>query len=69
MNSRDRKNLNWFMTADQETLEEWDRTASEDDYLYAQELMDAYKQELEIREKKIKTFDSEYFQVFSKTVH
>ena len=47
MNQHDRDNLNFLMTASDEVLREWYSMASEDDLLYAQELLSAYEMELD----------------------
>jgi hypothetical protein len=46
MNTRDLSNLNFLMTASPETLLDWYNQASEDDILYATELLNAYENEL-----------------------
>ena len=46
MNLNDRNNLNFLMTATPQALREWYDTASEDDLIYAQELLEAYQMEL-----------------------
>ena len=46
MNLNDRNNLNFLMTATPQTLREWYDLASEDDLIYAQELLEAYQMEL-----------------------
>jgi hypothetical protein len=50
MNLNDRNNLNFLMNATPEVLLEWYDTASEDDLIYAQELLDAYQMELNASE-------------------
>ena len=47
MNQHDRDNLNFLMTASDEVLREWYSSASEDDLLYAQELLSEYEMELD----------------------
>lgn len=47
MNQYDRDNLNFLMTASDEVLREWYSLASEDDLLYAQELLSEYEMELD----------------------
>ena len=47
MNQHDRDNLNFLMTAADEVLREWYSMASEDDLIYAQELLSAYEMELD----------------------
>ena len=47
MNQHDRDNLNFLMTASDEVLHEWYSQASEDDLLYAQELLSEYEMELD----------------------
>jgi hypothetical protein len=46
MNLNDRNNLNFLMTATPQALREWYDLASEDDLIYAQELLEAYQMEL-----------------------
>ena len=46
MNLNDRNNLNFLMTATPQALREWYDIASEDDLIYAQELLEAYQMEL-----------------------
>ena len=49
MNQRDRANLEFLLSAGP-ALAEWFAQASEDDVEYAQELLDAYEQELSEQE-------------------
>lgn len=39
MNAHDRGNLNFLLTADEETMDAWYKTATADDIAYAQELL------------------------------
>jgi len=50
MNLNDRNNLNFLMTATPQALREWYDLASEDDLIYAQELLEAYQMELNASE-------------------
>jgi hypothetical protein len=50
MNDWDRNNLNFLLTASQETLEDWHNYADEDDYRYALELLEAARMELTLKE-------------------
>lgn len=47
MNQHDRDNLNFLMTAADSVLREWYSSASEEDLIYAQELLDEYQSELD----------------------
>ena len=47
MNQHDRDNLNFLMTASDSVLREWYSSASEEDLIYAQELLSAYEMELD----------------------
>ena len=48
-NQHDRNNLNFLLSADQETLKLWYKNCSNDDLLYAKSLLDAFA--LEIHEE------------------
>lgn len=50
INERDRKNLDFLLKVDHQTLLEWYDTASVDDLLYAQELFQAKTTELIMQE-------------------
>lgn len=50
MNERDRRNLDFLLKVDHQTLLEWYDTASVDDLLYAQELFQAKTTELIMQE-------------------
>lgn len=50
MNKHDRDNLNFLLSADEQTMENWYRTVSQDDVAYALELLQAHKTELIMRE-------------------
>jgi hypothetical protein len=49
MNSQDRENLNFLLSASKETLQDWYNSVSEDDHAYAGELLAAYCEELKVR--------------------
>lgn len=51
-NSKDRANLEFLLTVDDESLKAWYKTCSDDDLLYAKSLLDAFA--LEVHEE-IKT--------------
>ena len=57
MNQRDRANLEFLLSAGP-ALAEWFAQASEDDVEYAQELLDAYEQELS--EKEFELFEEDH---------
>ena len=46
MNDQDRDNLNFLMNSDPAILKDWYDAMSEDDHVYAQELMTMYANEL-----------------------
>lgn len=48
MNDWDRNNLNFLVNADKRTLEQWQETASADDFAYALELLKMAQAELEL---------------------
>jgi hypothetical protein len=48
-NDWDRDNLNFLLNASPETMADWEATVDEDDKVYAQELLDAYAEELRIQ--------------------
>lgn len=50
-NDWDRDNLNFLINATPDVIAEWDAQADEDDREYAQELLDAYAQELALEAK------------------
>ena len=50
MNSFDRENLNFLLTASKEDMDEWHRYATEDDYAYAHELIRRRHTELTLQE-------------------
>ena len=50
-NDWDRDNLNFLLNATPEVLQEWDAQVDEDDKKYAQELLDAYAEELRLQAK------------------
>lgn len=45
-NDEDRKNLAFLIRASEETLKDWYKTCTDDDIVYAQELMHAFALEL-----------------------
>ena len=47
-NDWDRDNLNFLLKASPEVLADWNEQADEEDLEYAQELMDAYAEELRL---------------------
>lgn len=47
MNEHDRDNLNFLLSASPEVLKDWYDSVDEDDHVYAQELLNAYSQELD----------------------
>lgn len=54
MNDHDRQNLEFLMTAADETLRDWFNSVSPDDIQYASELLAQHSEELKIRETFIK---------------
>jgi len=50
-NDWDRDNLNFLINATPDVIAEWDAQADEDDRTYAQELLDAYAEELRLQAK------------------
>lgn len=48
-NDWDRDNLNFLINATPDVIAEWDAQADEDDRTYAQELLDAYAEELRLQ--------------------
>jgi hypothetical protein len=48
-NDWDRDNLNFLLNAEPDVMAEWDAQADEDDRAYAQELLDAYAEELRLQ--------------------
>jgi len=50
MNTWDRDNLNFLLTASQKTLEDWHAQADEDDLAYAMELLNRASSELKMQE-------------------
>lgn len=49
MNDWDRNNLNFLVTASKQTLDQWQETATDDDFAYALELLQAAQAELELQ--------------------
>ena len=50
-NDWDRDNLNFLLKATPDVMADWDAQADEDDRAYAQELLDAYAEELRLEAK------------------
>ena len=48
-NDWDRDNLNFLLNATPDVMADWDAQADEDDRAYAQELLDAYAEELRLQ--------------------
>jgi hypothetical protein len=48
-NEWDRDNLMFLLTSDKEVLDDWYKQADADDFIYAQELMAGYAEELRLR--------------------
>ncbi len=48
-NDWDRDNLNFLLNASPQVMADWDAQADEDDRIYAQELLDAYAEELRLQ--------------------
>ena len=48
-NDWDRDNLNFLLNASPEVMQDWEEQADEDDRAYAQELLDAYAEELRLQ--------------------
>jgi len=49
MNAHDRGNLEFLLSADKATMDQWYQTATADDLAYAQELLQMARSELELR--------------------
>jgi hypothetical protein len=47
-NDWDRDNLNFLLKASPAVIQDWDEQADEDDRIYAQELLNAYAEELRV---------------------
>jgi len=52
-NEWDRDNLNFLLNTKGEDFEAWWAQSDEDDRVYAQELLDAYSRELQLRSKEL----------------
>jgi hypothetical protein len=50
MNPYDLKNLNFILSLNSEDIGPWLETQTEDDRLYAQELLDSFERELDVQE-------------------
>lgn len=59
MNQRDKENLNFLLNASPETLKDWYESVEEDDHIYAQELLESYRQELAETEDQKYEFEME----------
>jgi hypothetical protein len=53
VNKHDRDNLQFLLSADKNTMDQWYQTVSEDDVEYALELLQLHRTELELRELEI----------------
>jgi hypothetical protein len=51
MNNRDLENLNFLLNSDPDELAAWWDGVSEDDHLYASEILTKYSEELKVRQK------------------
>jgi hypothetical protein len=49
MDDYDRKNLDFLLNADKDTLKDWYDEMEEDDHEYASELLAAYGEELDVK--------------------
>lgn len=56
MNEYDRDNLNFLLKCSEEGLREWFEQASEDDRVYANELLDAYEEEIKVKMQRVEKF-------------
>jgi hypothetical protein len=54
-NDWDRDNLNFLLNSPPEVLKEWEAAMEPDDLAYAQELLDAYAEELRVEATFLKT--------------
>ena len=66
MTEHDRDNLNFLLKCSEESLRDWYEQASEDDRAYANELLDAYEEEIKVKLKKI---DKYFPDPASATIH
>ncbi len=53
-NEWDRDNLNFLLNSDDECLKDWHAQADADDLVYAQELLAAYSEELQLRSQELR---------------
>ena len=53
MNQHDRGNLAFLLSADKATMDQWFASVSEDDVMYAMELLQKHKTELMLREMEL----------------
>jgi hypothetical protein len=51
MNNYDRENLKFLLNVSPETLFDWYNNVSEDDHIYASELINQYSEELKIKKR------------------
>ena len=54
-NDWDRDNLNFLLNSSPDVLKEWEQAMEPDDLVYAQELLDAYAEELRVEATFLKT--------------
>lgn len=51
MNDNDRKNLQFLLNASEDVFSDWYNSVSDDDHTYAAELLNAYRDEMTIKEE------------------
>ena len=61
MNEWDRNNLNFLLSADEATMQEWYKTVTEDDLTYAFELLATHKEELNAQIVELELEDKESY--------
>lgn len=61
MNEWDRNNLNFLLSADEATMQEWYKTVTEDDLTYAFELLALHKEELNAQIVELELEDKESY--------
>ena len=59
MNTYDQKNLEFLLSADNTTLDQWYQTVSQDDVEYALELLQMHRSEIELRDLEITDSEAE----------
>ena len=70
MNQHDRDNLDFLLNATPEIIQDWYEQMSDDDIEYAFELLEAYSQELMLKELSAKLADRNILIApFTNTVH